>query len=241
MQILLLGLVFLLFLLPPLMQTSGQTLDFSGSVQLPRIFFQAVCAAAVLFAAQKYYGISFCGEKEARPDKNRKQILLKAAVDFGAAIGTCGALCVCAALLQLASLCLGSGKTDIQVIMPDSAGGWLFCTAAFLLSAFYEEALYRAFLPETVSALLSGCLLRNPHRAYTKQRLCGFTAELFSAAVFALSHRYLGMIAVINAAGGHVILRACFKKTQSVVPGCAAHFFYNILNLLLLHAASASV
>lgn len=241
MHVLLLSIVFFFFLLPPLLQTSGQTLDFSGDVQLPRIFFQAVCAIAVLCAAKKCYGISFLRRTEACPCKNRKQLLLKTAVDFGAAVGACGALCVCAALLQLASLYLGSGKTDAQVIMPDSAGSWLFCTMTFLVAAFYEEVLYRAFLPETVTSLLSAGILRNPNRFYEKQRFCIFTAELFSAAIFALSHRYLGILAVINAAGGHIILRVCFKKAQSIAPGCAAHFFYNILNLLLLHAASASV
>ena len=81
-------------LLPPLLQTSGQTLDFSGDVQLPRIFFQAVCAIAVLCAAKKCYGISFLRRTEACPCKNRKQLLLKTAVDFGAAVGACGIMCL---------------------------------------------------------------------------------------------------------------------------------------------------
>lgn len=234
-QVLLLGIVFIFFLLPPLIQTSAQPLDFSNTVHLPRIFFQAVCAAAILVAAKKCYGIAFSVTDRTELKTNRTQFLFKIAVDFGAAIGTCGALCICAALLQLAALYFTSGNTAVQVIMPTSVVGWIFCAATLLFSAFYEEALYRVFLPEVTLVLLSECIIQNPRHFYKKQRFCVLTAESISAAIFALSHRYLGVLAVINAAAGYVILRTCLKKTQSIAPGCAAHFIYNILNLLLLN------
>ncbi|WP_288751810.1 CPBP family glutamic-type intramembrane protease, partial [uncultured Treponema sp.] len=65
---------------------------------------------------------------------------------------------------------------------------------------------------------------------------CVIASEIFSAAVFAFSHRYLGFFAVLNGAAGYCIFRICLKKTGSLVPGCIAHFLYNLLNLMLLSA-----
>ncbi|MCF0126639.1 MAG: CPBP family intramembrane metalloprotease [Clostridia bacterium] len=56
--------------------------------------------------------------------------------------------------------------------------------------------------------------------------------EIISLILFALGHIYLGLLAVINAAFAYFILRLCYKKTGSLIPGITAHFIYNILQLV---------
>ena len=82
--------------------------------------------------------------------------------------------------------------------------------------AFYEEVLYREFLPETAILLGAGGRLR-------------IAAEVTVIAVFAFSHLYMGIPAVVNAALCGTVLRLCFVKTGSVAAGFLAHFTYNML------------
>ena len=234
--------VFLFFLLPPLFQgeSSESVLDFSQPDILFLHIFQTAFSVALLYAVKSVYGI--LPEKK-NPCKKNSPRAMKIAVNTGAVLVAFGELCVCAAVLQFAAAFSEDGRTSAQVIMPEAFPGWILCVVCFLLAAFYEESVYRFFLPETFSVLLKNVVSKAAGNIYggteissQTEKRCVLASEIFSAAVFAFSHRYLGFFAVLNGAAGYCILRICLKKTGSLVPGCIAHFLYNLLNLMLLSA-----
>jgi len=115
-------------------------------------------------------------------------------------------------------------NNNIQVLKPEGKKAWIFCLLNFLFSSFYEETVYRFFIPEALIYFTRNCKDR---------RMAEIDCELLGMILFALGHIYLGVLSVINAALAYVILRLCFKKTRSLVPGTAAHFAYNILQLIV--------
>lgn len=118
-----------------------------------------------------------------------------------------------------------SHKPLSPVIKPSDPQTWFYCILNFLLSAFYEESLYRFFIPEALIFLT---------RNFKDKKMIQTDCEIISCMLFALGHVYLGFLSVINAALAYVVLRICFKKTNSLVPGTLSHFAYNLFQLMLM-------
>lgn len=92
-----------------------------------------------------------------------------------------------------------------------------------IIAAFYEEELYRQFLPETLLSISNS----------NTKRTC-IIIESIGILIFALSHRYLGIAGVVNAAISGTVLRLyCRKRTTSVFPSFTAHAFYNTILLII--------
>lgn len=136
-----------------------------------------------------------------------------------------GSLCLVSAFFQ--GIAFLSGKDMSQNIARPEKLEWIFCVLNFLLSAASEEILYRFFLPESL-AFFSGFAKKER----TKKILASFS-EILSALAFALSHRYLGFLSVMNAFFAHGILRFCCKKTGKLRLNVLSHFLYNFLSLLV--------
>lgn len=131
-------------------------------------------------------------------------------------------------LLSITSLSESSfffGNSSIEVQRPDGIVQWIFCVLTFLFSAFYEEVIYRFFLP---SSLITFC-----EKKWNGKKII-IICEVVTAVLFALAHIYLGLISVVNALAGHVVLRVCYKKFGLIIPVFLAHFSYNIISLMLL-------
>lgn len=107
------------------------------------------------------------------------------------------------------------------VVLPQTFVSWIFCILKFVFAAFFEETIYRFYLPE---ALLN----------FFEKKRNSIWIEIIVTLLFALAHIYLGVFAVINAVLAHVVLRITFIKSKSIIPGFLAHFFYNIISLILL-------
>ena len=60
------------------------------------------------------------------------------------------------------------------------------------------------------------------------------------ALLFAFSHRYMGIPAVINALLCGIVLRICYKKTGSIFCGTAAHGCYNLTLLAFASLAAGT-
>jgi membrane protease YdiL (CAAX protease family) len=110
-------------------------------------------------------------------------------------------------------------KTDFKF----SAVSFFLLALQFIISAFYEESVYRLFLPESLIKLFP--------RFYT-------FIEFFVVLAFSLGHRYLGILAVINAFLSGIVLRLLFIKTKTIIPGAAVHIIYNSLSFMLLFFTS---
>lgn len=122
---------------------------------------------------------------------------------------------------------------EIQIIKaPDRLSGWIFCILHFLFSAFYEESIYRFYLPDFLIDE-SGKKIKSENI----KKIIYALIELFTCLLFSLAHSYAGFFAILNAFFAHIILRFFRKKTGNILTGFAAHFLYNILELLLITAS----
>lgn len=115
-----------------------------------------------------------------------------------------------------------SAVTNVQ--LPDTLVSWIFCILRFIFAAFFEETIYRYYLPEYLHSLLK----ENSKKSYP------ILIEIVCMLLFAAAHIYMGIFSVINAIFAHAVLRFTFKKTNSIFPGFIAHFLYNIISLILL-------
>lgn len=106
-------------------------------------------------------------------------------------------------------------------------------TVNFIARAFYEENIYRLYLPSA----LHGFIEKFYESFFLKQSesfkvrfflIADSVMEIFCIAVFALSHRYLGVLSVINAFVCGAVLRYCVKKSNTVITASVSHALYNI-------------
>lgn len=127
------------------------------------------------------------------------------------------ALMLIFAFFQVLSVLLPQGFASAQETLEPPAGvlGWLSFVLALASAAFFEEALYRQFLPKLLITLLP-----------QKKPLIA-TAELFCVALFALAHKG-GALALLNAVFCAVTLRLFRLKSPSIIPVFASHFLYNL-------------
>lgn len=124
----------------------------------------------------------------------------------------------------LSTLEFFKSSQQISVINPDSFIKWIYCILNFIFAAFFEEIIYRFYFIDELNFLFNK----------SNKKSLFWIFEIFGLVIFAISHYYMGFLAVINAAFGHIILRICYKKSKSIIPGFFAHFCYNIISLILL-------
>jgi membrane protease YdiL (CAAX protease family) len=204
---------------------------------IPSLFVKTVPAAAfaswtlpvqqLIFAAAA--GILVWYIKTGKNEKKEKKSAekkIRIIIDSGYVLVTFGSLCVTAAFMELI-LHFAGIRSSIIPVRPVSAVQLLFCILDFAAASFFEEVVYRLYLPEMFLKYLS-CI---PHF-----RFAGICSETLPVVLFALAHRYLGIPSVINAALACIFLRVCCKKTGTVVTNTTAHFAYNILSLFLFSA-----
>jgi membrane protease YdiL (CAAX protease family) len=135
------------------------------------------------------------------------------------ASGTLGLLCA----FGLAWDALAKAARDIPVEknfffqgeMPVS----LPLIAAITIFAFFEEILYRVYLPLRMSYFL---------------RRKGIP-ELICVVLFAAAHRNGGLFSVLNALCSGYVLQYCFTKTRSVFLIGITHALYNVFALVFLY------
>lgn len=207
--------VFLFLVIPPLLvnKSTAVGMNYTFSLLLP-----AQTAIAFLLDFQ---------ERHRKPvddsmKTGRSFIKMTTCLSWGAI--TTGCLMLIFALFELTAYIFprmgNSGLVDSKA--PSTISGWLVCIMTIFVGAYYEETVYRQFLPNTL-ILLCGT------RKWKKVAI-----ELSSLLLFAFSHRYLGWMAVLNAALCGFVLRICRKKTGSVYTGTIAHIIYNTIMYALL-------
>ncbi len=122
-------------------------------------------------------------------------------------------------------------KTDFSQnsqIIPQNFLQWIFLILSFISSAFFEEEIYRQFLPQSLIFFADSLILKSNKI----RNVIIFLIEALCVVIFAFSHRYLGFISVLNAFFCGIILRITCKKTKSIIPGTIAHFSYNFILIL---------
>ena len=113
----------------------------------------------------------------------------------------------------------------IPFVKPHGFVQWVLFLLNLLIASYYEEVIYRQFLPCAIRFIPG------------KKKIIEVTAEVLSLLLFALGHRYLGYMAVINALICGSALRYCCYKTGSVYTGMISHFIYNLFLYILFFYA----
>ena len=208
------ALVFLFFVLPPLLISGTQVQTPVGTLSW-MIAVEALLALVLEIQQRKLFT-----KKTDSPVTQRFIYSLS----FGTI--TLGLLMLSFAALQAISIVFPSlFRQNTVVARPETVPELLCVLLTFAVSAFYEEVLYRQYVP-FVALYAAGNV--KPLR---------LISEIVCVLVFAFSHRYLGWSAVINAFICGIILRWCYVKTQSVIPGSIAHFVYNVtVYAFLMHS-----
>lgn len=155
------------------------------------------------------------------------------------AFATFAMLCAVAILFEFIAKKLNVTSSQI-VLLPKNTKQFIFCVITYFCAAFYEEVIYRFYLPEMAQKIADDFF---SHSKTSKsqiietqnilQKSCRFFFELAAIILFALAHRYLGNFALANSVLAAIILRVCFVKTQNILPCVMAHGFYNLLMLFL--------
>lgn len=114
--------------------------------------------------------------------------------------------------------------SQIELIVPENIRQIIFCLLTFIISAGFEEILFRYILPESMLHIFTIKI------SNTKKIII---SEILTAALFGLCHRYLGVLSVLNAACAHCVFRFCYKKTGSLSFNFMIHLLYNITNVFL--------
>lgn len=124
---------------------------------------------------------------------------------------------------RMASVSGGADALPSITVTVETTSDRLFLVLWTTLLAAFEEFTYRWLIP---ARLLSFWPDRRPKDEYTTTRkvLC----ELAAICLFALSHRYMGWWAVLNALIAGVVLRTNFFVSGSVYPALTAHILYNL-------------
>ena len=113
---------------------------------------------------------------------------------------------------------------DEYSLIPQNLKEYFFVILTFSFSAFFEEVMYRFFIPEELSFFL---------QIKFSAKIAFLISESLTLLIFALSHRYRGLFAILNAAIAHVILRFFYKRTKNIAVTSSAHFFYNTILFFL--------
>ena len=210
------SLVFLIFLLPPLFNRANPEAVFSGwtfPLHQLILFFLSIL---LLFIHESLI-----------PDIKTNRYFLSYKIIFPSVFCSCLLLGFSFLINGLAIL-ISQDSIQQKIEIPSDFTDWLFCSLTFIFSAFYEETIYRFYLPE---ALKDFCKFENK-RKIQKALFC--IIELLTALIFAFSHSYAGIFSVINALPAHIILRLCYKKTNSIYAGFISHFIYNMSLMILM-------
>ena len=216
--------ILVFFVLPPLWArpASGER-EAAYPLQT---FLLAVLAALLVSATRARANDASCIRRATAPVAPRWSLvrLIPASAELLVAFGT---LCCTASLVTLLAILLQRAPSPV-LRAPHNALTWLNCICGTVAEVFYEEVLYRKYLPDAAIALLvTPRALQRPRAARLWRLLC----EAGAIALFAAGHRYLGAFAVLNAAVAGAVLRRCYLRTQSLWVPCIAHCAYNAVML----------
>jgi hypothetical protein len=100
--------------------------------------------------------------------------------------------------------------------------------AAIAAAAFFEEILYRAYLPAKTRYALS-----RPRLLLPRARHGCPLPEIFCVILFSAAHLQGGVFSALNALFAGAALQVCFAKTKSVALTGSAHAAYNIAAMIV--------
>ena len=209
--------VFVFLLVPSLFQSAPAEGTFRAwNFPLVQLVFMAFSFFFVFFETGICSLKSFIFQSFSKNKLKRELIFFVSGVAL---------LFVCSSFFQFSASFFSDPLAKTDFVRPENLRKWIFCILSFFAGAILEENIFRIYLPSFFRKVFpqnfnSGFFLLVP--------------EFFPCILFSLCHRYLGIFAVLNAFTAHIILRFVFYKNSAPALNYLIHFFYNILNVLLM-------
>ena len=150
-----------------------------------------------------------------------------------AALVTFGILVILAIIIEVAGHMVLHIPEETKLLAPETTFGWVNVLTGTMCAAFYEEVLYRAYLPYAMKIV---CTKKDAPQESVKTKRMSLVCEGLCIVLFALAHRYAGILAVVNALFGGFVLRRCFLRTNALWTTVAAHTAYNFVMLGIMLA-----
>ena len=159
-----------------------------------------------------------------------------------------GVLCLSSVIFEAISYFFYAGGGIQKVVFPSDFLGFINFFFGVIFASFFEEVIYRFFLPNAFKEIFGKRVLRRsfsrnagetvkestPLKAVsTRLKYRSRTtiiSELLALIFFALAHIYLGVFGFLNALACGIVLRVCIKKTESIWIPFAVHTIYNFLS-----------
>lgn len=206
--------IFMFLVIPPLLQGPGNEsveIAYGGRLSFS-VLMQALISILILMQDKKIHFI------ELQDDSSKIKTLIR--------FMTWCPICLGLTMLTQAFLAGISMIFPFQeqpsIVFPKDRGGWIIYFVNLLVAVVYEETIYRLFLPDLLIKFSDG----------GKNLL--IPIEIFCILIFSFSHRYLGYLAVINAAICGAFLRLTKLKSKKIWAGVLAHFLYNTLQTVFI-------
>lgn len=141
-----------------------------------------------------------------------------------------GVLCLSAAIFEGIAILLQKNDAPLPPF-PNNAFQCFLFILKIPCAAFFEEVIYRLFLPISLKAIFA----RGDEESVKNRRL-SFLCEILSLILFAAGHFYLGVFGFLNALIGGIALRVCLVRTKSLWLTAGLHTAYNagVLSLSFL-------
>lgn len=190
------------------------------------VFFNGVISFLIYFLALK-------GRIFENPVEQQKMPFF---VYSSCALVSFGILCLSSVIFETISYFFEIGGGIQKVIFPSSFLGWINFFFGVIFAAFFEEVIYRFYLPRAFREILQKRLTdkkKASEKMFDNQRLSVF-CEGLALLLFGLGHIYLGILGFLNALVCGAALRLCMIKTKSLWIPFGIHAVYNFLSFLIL-------
>lgn len=207
-------LVLALLVLPPILFQAAGSLAVLTFAYPPQTFFLALVALLIYMQNRNVHLIRFQG----------RWSFFRILVFSGESFLAFGILCVVSAVLEFSGHFF-SVESELKIVRPERFNDFAIFFIGTFCAAFYEEVLYRMYLPEAMKHLCVGW--KKVPEFFLK-----WGPEFLAVVLFALGHIYLGRLGFLNALLCGIALRRCVLKTHSLWFSLIPHFAYNALIFL---------
>jgi membrane protease YdiL (CAAX protease family) len=147
---------------------------------------------------------------------------------------TFGILCLSSVIFETVAYFFRIDGGIQKVIFPSSFLGWINFFFGVIFAAFFEEVIYRFYLPRAFREIFGKKkIFRNSDIVQNNQRL-SVLCEGLALLLFGLGHVYLGFLGFLNAIVCGAVLRFCMIKTKSLWIPFGIHAVYNFLSFLVV-------
>ena len=163
-----------------------------------------------------------------------------------------GSLCLSSVIFETISYFFEIGGGIQKVIFPSSLLGWINFFFGVFFAAFFEEVIYRFYLPRAFREIFGKLRIFGNQKSVKKDEIVADSGIAYvgdaennlrlsvlsegpALLFFGLGHVYLGLPGFLNALVCGAALRICMIRTKSLLIPFVIHTVYNFLSFLAVY------